>query len=491
MDLYSLTLAEVAKKIKAKEVSIKEVLDDIYSRIDTVEPKVEAFITLTKEKAYERAQNLQQKLDNGEDIGPLGGVPIAIKDNISTEGVLTTCASKMLENYTPIYNATVINKLEEAGAIVIGKTNMDEFAMGSSTETSKKKETKNPWDLDRVPGGSSGGSAAAVSAQMAYASLGSDTGGSIRQPASYCSVVGLKPTYGLISRFGLIAFASSLDQIGPFARTVEDAALMLNAIAGHDEKDTTSANLDSKDYTKALVNDIKGKVVGIPTDFIREGISPDVKEAYDKAIETLKGLGAEIKEISLEYAKYSLATYYIIATAEASSNLGRYDGIKYGYRAKDFKDLDDLYRKTRTEGFGSEVKRRIMLGTYVLSSGYYDAYYKRAQQVRTLIVNNFRKAFEDCDVIMIPTAPKVAFKFGAHDASPLEMYLEDIYTVPVNIAGLPGISIPGGFGENDMPIGIQFIANAFDEMNLLQVAYTFEQNTPYHNEVPTMRGGNN
>ena len=440
MDLYSLTLAEVAKKIKAKEVSIKEVLDDIYSRIDTVEPKVEAFITLTKEKAYERAQNLQQKLDNGEDIGPLGGVPIAIKDNISTEGVLTTCASKMLENYTPIYNATVINKLEEAGAIVIGKTNMDEFAMGSSTETSKQNETKNPWDLDRVPGGSSGGSAAAVSAQMAYASLGSDTGGSIRQPASYCSVVGLKPTYGLISRFGLIAFASSLDQIGPFARTVEDAALMLNAIAGHDEKDTTSANLESKDYTKALVNDIKGKVVGIPTDFIREGISPDVKEAYDKAIET---------------------------------------------------DLDDLYRKTRTEGFGSEVKRRIMLGTYVLSSGYYDAYYKRAQQVRTLIVNNFRKAFEECDVIMIPTAPKVAFKFGAHDASPLEMYLEDIYTVPVNIAGLPGISIPGGFGEDDMPIGIQFIANAFDEMNLLQVAYTFEQNTPYHNEVPTMRGGNN
>ncbi len=476
MDLYSLTLADVAKKIKAKEVSIKEVLDDIYSRIDTVEPKVEAYITLTKEKAYERAQVLQQKLDNGEDIGPLGGVPIAIKDNISTEGVLTTCASKMLENYTPIYNATVINKLEEAGAIVIGKTNM---------------ETKNPWDLDRVPGGSSGGSAAAVSAQMAYASLGSDTGGSIRQPASYCSVVGLKPTYGLISRFGLIAFASSLDQIGPFARTVEDAALMLNAIAGHDEKDTTSANLEEKDYTKALVNDIKGKVVGIPTDFIREGISPDVKEAYDKAIETLKGLGAEIKEISLEYAKYSLATYYIIATAEASSNLGRYDGIRYGYRAKDFKDLDDLYRKTRTEGFGSEVKRRIMLGTYVLSSGYYDAYYKRAQKVRTLIVNNFRKAFEECDVIMIPTAPKVAFKFGAHDASPLEMYLEDIYTVPVNIAGLPGISIPGGFGENNMPIGIQFIANAFDEMNLLQVAYTFEQNTPYHNEVPTMRGGNN
>ena len=489
MDLYSLTLTEVANKIRNKEVTIKEVLDDIYSRIDDVEPKVEAYITLTRDMAYERAEKLQQRLDNGEDIGVLGGVPIAIKDNICTNGVKTTCASKMLENFTPIYDATVIKKLEEAGAIIIGKTNMDEFAMGSSTETTYFKRTKNPWDLTRVPGGSSGGSAAAVSSQMAYASLGSDTGGSIRQPASYCSVVGLKPTYGLISRFGLIAFASSLDQIGPFARTVEDATLMLNVIAGHDKLDTTSADIEKQNYMEALVNDVKGKVIGIPTDFITEGINEDVKKAYDNAIETLKNAGAEIKEIKLEYAKYSLATYYIIATAEASSNLGRYDGIRYGYRAKDFDDLDDLYRKSRTEGFGPEVKRRIMLGTYVLSSGYYDAYYKRAQKVRTLIIENFKKAFESCDVIMIPTAPNTSFKFGAHNASPLEMYLEDIYTVPVNMAGLPGVSIPGGFDKDGMPIGIQFIGKAFDEKNLLQVAYTFEQNTTYHDEMPTIEEG--
>ena len=489
MSLYDLTLSEVAGKIRNKEVTIKEVLDDIYSRIEDVEPKVDAYITLTKDLAYKRAEELQEKLNNGEDIGVLGGVPIAIKDNICTNGVKTTCASKMLENFTPIYDATVVKKLEEAGAIIVGKTNMDEFAMGSSTETSYFKKTKNPWNLNRVPGGSSGGSAAAVSSDMAFAALGSDTGGSIRQPASYCSVVGLKPTYGLISRFGLIAFASSLDQIGPFTKTVEDAAIMLNVISGHDKLDTTSADIEKVDYTKSLVNDVKGKVIGIPTDFITEGISEDVKQAYDNAIDTLKEAGAKIEEIKLEYAKYSLATYYIIATAEASSNLGRYDGIRYGYRAKDFNDLDELYVKSRTEGFGDEVKRRIMLGTYVLSSGYYDAYYKRAQQVRTLIVENFKKAFEKCDVIMIPTAPNTSFKFGAHNASPLEMYLEDIYTVPVNIAGLPGISVPGGFGENGMPIGIQFIAKAFDEQNLLQVAYTFEKNTSYIDKKPAIEEG--
>ena len=489
MSLYDLTLTEVASKIKNKEVTIKEVLDDIYSRIEDVEPKVDAYITLTKDLAYRRAEELQKRLNNGEDIGVLGGVPIAIKDNICTNGVKTTCASRMLENFTPIYDATVVKKLEEAGAIIVGKTNMDEFAMGSSTETSYFKKTKNPWNLSRVPGGSSGGSAAAVSSDMAFAALGSDTGGSIRQPASYCSVVGLKPTYGLISRFGLIAFASSLDQIGPFTKNVEDAAIMLNVISGHDKLDTTSADIEKVDYTKALVSDVKGKVIGIPTDFITEGISKDVKQAYDNAIDTLKAAGAKIEEIKLEYAKYSLATYYIIATAEASSNLGRYDGIRYGYRAKDFNDLDELYVKSRTEGFGDEVKRRIMLGTYVLSSGYYDAYYKRAQQVRTLIVDNFKKAFEKCDVIMIPTAPNTSFKFGAHNASPLEMYLEDIYTVPVNIAGLPGISVPGGFGENGMPIGIQFIAKAFDEQNLLQVAYSFEKNTSYVDKKPTIEEG--
>lgn len=487
MNLYSLTLTEVAEKIKNKEVTIKEVLDSVYSRIDDVEPKVDAYITLTKENAYKRGEELQEKLDNGQEIGILGGVPIAIKDNICTNGVKTTCASRMLENFVPIYDATVIKKLHDEGAIIIGKTNMDEFAMGSSTETSYIKKTKNPWNLNRVPGGSSGGSAAAVSADMAFASLGSDTGGSIRQPASYCSVVGLKPTYGLISRYGLIAFASSLDQIGPLTKNVSDSALMLNVIAGHDPLDTTSADLDKKDYTKALVNDIKGKVIGIPTDFIKDGINEDVKNTYNNAVKKLEELGATIKEVNLEYAKYSLATYYIIATAEASSNLGRYDGLRYGYRTKDFTNIEELYRKSRTEGFGEEVKRRIMLGTYVLSAGYYDAYYKRAQQVRTLIVNNFRDAFKTCDAIVIPTAPNVSFKFGAHDKSPLEMYLEDIYTVPINIAGLPGISLPAGFDRNGMPIGVQFVSKAFDEMNLLQIAYTFEQNTNYHNEKPALK----
>ena len=486
MELYSKTLSEIAKDIKNKKVTIKEVLDSVYKRIEDVEPKVGAYITLTKNEAYKRADELQEKLDKGEDIGLLGGVPIAIKDNICTKNVKTTCASKMLENFEPIYNATVIEKLEDAGAIMIGKTNMDEFAMGSSTETSYFKKTANPWDVERVPGGSSGGSAACVSADMAYAALGSDTGGSIRQPASYCSVVGLKPTYGLISRYGLIAFASSLDQIGPFGKTVEDTAIMLNVIAGHDKKDTTSADLEKKDYTKSLVNDVKGMKIGVPGSFVNDGINNDVKEAYDNSVNTLKELGAEIVDVKLEYAKYSLATYYIIATAEASSNLGRYDGIRYGHRAKEFSDLIDLYTKSRTEGFGDEVKRRIMLGTYVLSSGYYDAYYKRAQQVRTLIVEDFKKTFESCDAIMIPTAPNTSFKMGEHSTNPLEMYLEDIFTVPVNIAGLPAISIPGGFASNGMPIGLQFITKAFDEEKLLQIAYTYEQNTEFSKKKPNI-----
>lgn len=486
MELYSLTLSEIAKKIKEKEVSIKEVLDSVFARIDKVEGKVEAYITLTREEAYKRAEDLQKRIDAGEDIGILGGVPIAIKDNICTKGIKTTCASKMLENFIPIYDATVIEKLKEVGAIIIGKTNMDEFAMGSSTESSYIKKTKNPWDLEKVPGGSSGGSAATVSGDMAFSALGSDTGGSIRQPASYCSVVGLKPTYGLISRFGLIAYASSLDQIGPFTKNVEDSALMLNVIAGYDKKDTTSANIDKKDYTKSLINSVKGVKIGVPHDFVSEGLNEDVKTSYDNAINILKNAGAEIIDIDLEYAKYSLATYYIIATAEASSNLGRYDGIRYGYRAKDFEDLDDLYNKSRTEGFGEEVKKRIMLGTFVLSSGYYDAYYKRAQQVRTLIIENFKKAFNKCDSIIIPTAPNTAFKFGSKTENPLEMYLEDIFTVPVNIAGLPAISVPGGFDKDNMPIGIQFIANSFDEEKLLQIAYTFEQNTDYHTKKPNI-----
>jgi len=489
MELYEYTVSELAEKLEKGEITSEEIVKSYFSRIKEKDEKVKAYVTTLENDAIEKARKIDEDRKSGKKLPKYAGIPIAIKDNMCIAGIKTTCSSKMLENFVAPYNATVIEKLNNEDLVYLGKLNMDEFAMGSSTEHSYFKKTKNPWDLTRVPGGSSGGSAAVVSAQMAYASLGSDTGGSIRQPASYCSVVGLKPTYGLVSRFGLIAFASSLDQIGPFARTVEDAALMLDVISGHDKMDTTSANLEKQNYLEALVNDVKGKVIGIPTDFITDGINKEVKEAYDKAIETLKAAGAEIKEITLEYAKYSLATYYIIATAEASSNLGRYDGIRYGYRTQDFSDLEELYRKTRTEGFGAEVKRRIMLGTYVLSSGYYDAYYKRAQQVRTLIVENFKKAFESCDVIMIPTAPNTSFKFGAHNASPLEMYLEDIYTVPVNMAGLPGISVPGGFDSNGMPIGIQFIAKAFDEKNLLQVAYAFEQNTTYHKEIPKIEEG--
>lgn len=487
MELYNYSISQIAKKIKDKEITIKEVLDSVYSRIDEVEKKIDGYITLTKESAYKRAEILQEKLDNGEDIGVLGGVPIAIKDNICTNGVKTTCASRMLEDFVPFYDATVVEKLENAGAIIVGKTNMDEFAMGSSTETSYFKKTKNPWNLERVPGGSSGGSAAVIGANMAFGALGTDTGGSIRQPASYCSVVGLKPTYGLVSRYGVIAYASSLDQVGPITKSVEDAALMLNVIAGHDKMDTTSADLGQKDYTKSLVNDVKGKKIGILKDFVSEGVAKDVKLAYEENIEKLKKLGAEIVEVKLDYVKYSLPTYYIIATAEASSNLGRYDGIRYGHRAKDFSNLNELYVNSRTEGFGDEVKRRIMLGTYVLSSGYYDAYYKRAQCVRTLIIEDFKKAFESCDVILIPTAPNTAFKFGEKSKNPVEMYLEDIYTVPVNIAGLPGISVPGGFDNDGMPIGMQFISKAFDEETLLQIAYTFEQNTDYHKKIASVQ----
>ena len=486
MELYSLTIHEIAEKIKSKEVTIREVLDSVYSRIDNLESKVNAYINLTREYAYITADKLQKRLDSGEDIGFLGGVPIAIKDNMCMEDIKTTCGSKMLENFVSPYDATVIERLESLGAIILGKTNMDEFAMGSSTESSYFKKTVNPWDITKVPGGSSGGSSVVVSCDMAFASLGSDTGGSIRQPASYCSTVGLKPTYGLVSRFGLVAFASSLDQIGPFTKDVTDMAIMLNAIVGHDDKDTTSVNLDKKDYTKSLINDAKNMTIGIPREFLKEGLNTDVKEAFDNSINKLVELGVKVIDINLEYIKYSLATYYIIATAEASSNLGRYDGIKYGYRTDKFDNLLDIYTKSRTEGFGEEVKRRIMLGTYVLSSGYYDAYYKKAQKVRTLIINDFKKVFEQCDVIALPTAPNTAFKIGEKSSNPLEMYLEDIYTVPVNIAGLPGISVPCGFDSSNMPIGLQFISSAFEESKLLQLAYTYEQNTEFHKMKPNI-----
>ena len=440
---------------------------------------------MDKESALKRAEMLQEKLDNGEDIGILGGVPIAIKDNICIDGTKTTCSSRMLEDFVAPYTATVVKKLLDAGAIIIGKTNMDEFAMGSSTATSYFKKTKNPWDIERVPGGSSGGSAASVASDMAFASLGSDTGGSIRQPASYCSVVGMKPTYGTVSRFGLIAFASSLDQIGPFTKDIEDMAIMLNVITGKDKMDTTSVDVEYPDYTEALGKSIEGKTIGIPTKFFGDGLNEEVKERFEEAIEVYKKLGANIKEIDLDYAKYALATYYIISTAEASSNLARFDGIRYGHRAEDFDDLIDLYKKSRTEGFGTEVKRRIMLGTYVLSSGYYDAYYKRAGQVRTLIIEDFKKAFKDVDVIALPTAPNVSFKFGEKTENPLEMYLEDIFTVPVNIAGLPGISIPCGFTETlKMPVGLQLIGNLFEEEKILTFADAFEKNTEHHLRKP-------
>ena len=486
MTNYNLTIHELSEKIKNKEVKVVDLVNEIYERIEKVEPKVNAFISFCKEDALARAIEVQEKIDKGELTSPIAGIPIAIKDNICKKNTKTTCASKMLEDFVAPYSATVVEKLEAEGAIIIGKLNQDEFAMGSSTATSAFKKTCNPWDLEKVPGGSSGGSAASVSADMVIASLGSDTGGSIRQPAAFCSLVGLKPTYGLVSRYGLVAFASSLDQIGPFTKDVMDSAIMLNVLCGKDEKDTTSADMEKKDYTKSLTGDIKGKKVGIPVSFIEKGLNEDIKIAFDNAVKEIEKLGATAVEINLDYAKYALPVYYIIATAEASSNLARFDGIKYGHRTSEFKDLEELYRKSRTEGFGEEVKRRIMLGTYVLSSGYYDAYYNKALKVRTLICNDFNKAFNDVDVIMLPTVPSPAFKFGEKTANPLEMYLEDIFTVPVNIAGLPAVSIPGGFTKDKMPIGIQLIGKAFDEENLLNVAYTLEQNTPWKNEKPNI-----
>lgn len=476
MNYTKLTLKEIADKIKNKEIKITELVNEVISNIEKEDDTIGAFVSLNKEQAMKRAKELEEKLEN-EDVSnmPLFGVPVAIKDNINMRDTKTTCSSKMLENYVSPYDATVTEKLEEAGAIIIGKTNMDEFAMGGSTETSYFKKTKNPRNLERVPGGSSGGSAAAVAADMVYASLGTDTGGSIRQPASYCGIVGLKPTYGLVSRYGVVAFASSLDQVGPLTKTVEDSAIMLNAITGHDEKDSTSCKVEKIDYTKALKNNVKGIKIGVPTELLKD-LKPEVKKATENAIEVLKNQGAEIVEINLDYAKYSLAVYYIIATAEASSNLARYDGIRYGHRTEHFEDTNELFKKSRTEGFGDEVKRRILLGTYVLSSGYFDAYYKKAQKVRSLIIDEFNRNFEKVDTIIIPTTMGAAFKFNAHSKSPLEMYLEDMFTVPVNIAGLPGISVPSGLDEDNMPLGVQFIAKAFNEETLLNVAYTYEQN---------------
>ena len=471
MDITELTVHELQEKLKNKELTITDITKAYVDRINKKEKDVEAFVTTLKDEALEEAKELESKETDGDFVG----IPIGIKDNICTKGIKTTCSSRMLENFVSPYDATVIEKIKKENMINLGKLNMDEFAMGGSTEYSYFKKTRNPWNLNKVPGGSSGGSAAAVASRMVPWALGSDTGGSIRQPSSFCGVVGLKPTYGLISRYGLVAFASSLDQIGPITKDVYDSAMLLNIIAGHDKRDTTSSNIDKKDYTKALKNDVKGLKIGVPKEFFGEGINEEVKESLENAIKVYKELGAEVEEFSLDIAKYSLATYYIIACAEASSNLGRFDGIRYGYRAKEFKDLKDLYRKSRSEGFGPEVKRRIILGTYVLSSGYYDAYYKKAQQVRTLVMNEFNKAFQKYDVLLTPTSPTVAFDIGSKSNNPLEMYLADICTVSVNIAGLPGISIPCGVDKENMPIGMQLIGDKFQEEKILNAAYTFEQ----------------
>ncbi len=488
MDITNLTVHELKEKLDKKETTISEINKAYVERIKEKEPEVNAFVTVLAENALKKAQEVEKKVNNGEIKTPLAGIPIGIKDNICTKGVKTTCSSKMLENFTSPYDATVMKKINSENLITLGKLNMDEFAMGASTEYSAFKKTYNPWDLNKVPGGSSGGSAAAVAAGLVPWALGSDTGGSVRQPASFCGVVGLKPTYGLISRYGLVAFASSLDQIGPITKDVKDSAMLLNIIAGHDEKDTTSLNIEKKDYTKALKNDVKGLRIGIPKEYFGEGINKEVKEALEKAIEEYKAMGAIVEKCSIPIAEYALATYYIIACAEASSNLGRFDGIRYGYRTLNFKNLRDIFINSRTEGFGKEVKRRIILGTYVLSSGYYDAYYKKAQQVRTLVKKEFDKAFEKYDILITPTAPTVAFDIGKRSNNPLEMYLADICTVSINIAGLPGISIPCGVDSEGMPIGMQIVGKHFAEETILNAAYTYEQKVKFRdNYKPTFK----
>ena len=492
MNITELTVHELQEKLKNKELKITDIVKAYTDKINEKEKDVQAFVTTLTDEATNQAKEIEEKVNSGEISGEFAGIPIGIKDNMCTKGVKTTCSSRMLENFVAPYDATVIENLNNENIIDLGKLNMDEFAMGGSTEYSYFKKTRNPWNLNKVPGGSSGGSAAAVAAGMVPWALGSDTGGSIRQPASFCGVVGLKPTYGLVSRYGLVAFASSLDQIGPITKDVYDSAMLLNLIAGHDEKDTTSIDREKVDYTKCLKNDVKGLKIGVPKEFFGEGINKEVKEALEQAMETYKELGAEIEEFSLDIAEYSLATYYIIACAEASSNLGRFDGIRYGYRAKEYKNLRELYKKSRSEGFGAEVKRRIILGTYVLSSGYYDAYYKKAQQVRTLVMEQFEEAFEKYDVILTPTSPTVAFDIGSKTNNPLEMYLTDICTVSVNIAGLPGISIPCGVDSQGMPIGMQLIGNKFCEETILNAAYTFEQKIKFReNHKPTFEGGIN
>ena len=479
MDLKGLTAVELGKKIQAKEVTVKEAVEACFTQIDKVEKEVNSFVSLQKEASLKRAEEVQKLIDDGTLTGPLAGVPVAIKDNMCTEGVTTTCSSKILSNFVPTFSAEAVLNLEKAGAVVIGKTNMDEFAMGSTTETSYYGETKNPWNLEHVPGGSSGGSCAAVAALEVPYALGSDTGGSIRQPSSYCGIVGIKPTYGTVSRYGLIAYGSSLDQIGPIAKDVTDCATILEAIASYDKKDSTSIARDDLKFTDALVDDVKGLKIGIPRDYFGEGLDPEVKEAVLNAAKVLEEKGAVVEEFDLSLVEYAIPAYYVIACAEASSNLARFDGVKYGYRAKEYEGLHNMYKKTRSEGFGPEVKRRIMLGSFVLSSGYYDAYYLKALRTKALIKKAFDEAFAKYDVILGPAAPTTAPKLGESLSDPIKMYLGDIYTISVNLAGLPGISLPCGKDSNGLPIGLQLIGDCFKEKNIIRAAYAFEQTREY------------
>lgn len=475
MGLLDLTAVELAGQIKSGKTTAVEAMKAVIANIDSKEGELNCYVTFDREAALSAAKEAQKKIEAGELTGPLAGVPIAIKDNMCTEGVLTTCSSKILGNFIPQFSSEAVKRIEEAGAVVIGKTNMDEFAMGSTTETSAYGPTKNPWNTEHVPGGSSGGSAAAVAANECFCALGSDTGGSIRQPASYCGVVGMKPTYGTVSRYGLIAYGSSLDQIGPLCKDVTDCATIMEVIASHDKKDSTSVERKDTDFTSALVDDVAGMRIGIPRDYFGEGLDPQVKEAVLSAAEVLKSKGAIVEEFDLSLVEYAIPTYYTIAAAEASSNLERFDGVKYGFRAKDYDGLHSMYKKTRSEGFGPEVKRRIMLGSFVLSSGYYDAYYLKALRVKAMIKKAFDEAFAKYDVILGPVAPTTAPKLGSSLADPIKMYLGDIYTISVNLAGLPGISVPCGKDDNGLPIGVQLIGDCFNEKKLIQTAYAYEQ----------------
>jgi aspartyl-tRNA(Asn)/glutamyl-tRNA(Gln) amidotransferase subunit A len=486
MELYQLTIHELKQKLVRREISSLEVTQAVIGRIQRTEDQLHAYVTLTAEEALEQAKRADKALSRGTIVSDLVGIPLAIKDILCTRGVRTTCGSGILAHYIPPYDATVIRKLREIGAVLLGKTNMDEFAMGSSTENSCFGPTRNPWALDRVPGGSSGGSAAAVAADGCLGALGSDTGGSIRQPAAFCGIVGLKPTYGRVSRYGLVAFASSLDQVGPLGKDVEDCAILMTAISGFDPRDSTSVDVEVPDFRRALVRDVRGMRIGIPKEYFLGGLDADIEKAVQNSMRLFEQWGAVCREISLPHTDYALAAYYIICTAEASSNLARYDGVRYGHRGGDYSGIVDMYRKTRTEGFGPEVKRRIMLGTYALSAGYYDAYYRKATQVRTLVKHDFDKAFEDVDIILTPISPTPAFRLGEKTADPLQMYMSDVFTIPINMAGLPGMSVPCGFDRQGLPIGLQLVGKHFDEETIIRAAYAFEQNTEFHCRRPDL-----